>query len=57
VKESGGKFPPELKAFAAIAKARKTQNRPGDCKPQEIPQADQTESNPIQPNQTNANKT
>jgi hypothetical protein len=32
-------------------------NRPGDCKPQEIPQADQTESNPIQPNQTNANKT
>ncbi len=58
LKKSGGKFPPELKAFfAATAKARKTQNGPGDCKPQEIPQADQTESNPIQPNQTNANKT
>jgi hypothetical protein len=53
-----GKIPPELKAFfAATAKARKTQNGPGDCKPQEIPQADQSESNPIQPNQTNANKT
>jgi hypothetical protein len=53
-----GKIPAELKAFfAATAKARKTQNGPGDCKPQEIPQADQTESNPIQPNQTNANKT
>jgi hypothetical protein len=58
LEKSGGKFPPELKAFfAAIAKRRKTQNGPGDCQPQEIPQADQTESNPIQPNQTNANKT
>jgi hypothetical protein len=53
LKESGGKVPAELKAFfAATAKVRETQNGPGDCKPQEIPPADQTESNPIQPNQT-----
>ena len=53
-----GKVPPELKAFlAATAKGRKTRNGAGDCKPQEIPQADPTESNSIKPNQTNANKT
>jgi truncated hemoglobin YjbI len=53
LKKSGGKFPAELEAFfAATAKVRETKNGPGDCKPQEILQADQTESNPIQPNQT-----
>ena len=58
LKKSGGKVPAELEVFlAATAKGRKTQNGPGDCKPQEIPQPDQTESNPIQPNQTNANRT
>jgi hypothetical protein len=58
LKKSGGKVPAELEAFFAVtATVRETQNGPGDCKPQEISQADQTESNSIQPNQTNANKT
>jgi hypothetical protein len=50
LKKSGGKVPAELEAFLAVtATVRETQNGPGDCRPQEILQADQTESNQIKP--------
>lgn len=51
LKKAGGKVPPELEAFFAVTeKVRETRKGPGNRKRHEIPQADQTESNPIQPN-------
>jgi len=58
LKKSGGKVPAELEAFFAVtAKVRETDSGPADCKPQKIGQTDQSESNPIKLDQTNASKT